>query len=153
MLLVGDCIAMLLVNKARTVFALVHGGLANTLVNINEKVIRLMERDYGVSPKNLEAVLSPAIQKESYIYEYFTQKDDPDWKDFTQITSDGKYQIDNVGKSISQLIALGIPESQIYNDGINTAIDEKYFSHYRDTKLGKTKDEGRFALVAMLPKL
>lgn len=149
LVLVADCIAMLLVDKKRTVISLVHGGLANTKLNLNKKVISILHDQFRVDPNDLEAVLSPALQQKSYVYEYFDSKDDPEWKAFYKTGDDGKFYINNIGKSISQLIACGIPEDQIYCDMIDTVTDKRYFSHFRNTKQG-VPDEGRFGLVAML---
>jgi copper oxidase (laccase) domain-containing protein len=64
-------------------------------------------------------------------------------------TDDGKLMIDNVGAVIKQLTDSGVKKKNIYDCGIDTYTDKRFFSHKRDYDSG-VNDNGRFAAVAML---
>lgn len=148
-LLVADCIPIVLFDKKQTALALVHHGLKNTELLLVQKVIHVMQDKYGIQASDLVALLGPAIQHNSYTYEFFDHADDQFWQGFIQKTPENLFKIDNVGKTIQLIQESGVMQENIYNSGEDTYTNRNFFSHKRDYDQGKV-DQGRHAMVAML---
>lgn len=147
-LMIADCIPMIITDINNTVLSVVHGGIANTDLKLSKKTVEHMVKNYKVKASDLVVTIGPAIRKESYIYDYFEDKDPKVWEGFVEKEGD-VFHIDNVGATVKQLVDCGIKEENIHDNGIDTYTDERYFSHRRDYD-NKIKDKGRFAVVAML---
>lgn len=66
-----------------------------------------------------------------------------------QVRNDGVmqlYRIDFVAMCIKQLTDAGVKGKNIFDCGIDTVKDKRFFSHFRDSKIRKG-DHGRFACV------
>jgi len=53
--------------------------------------------------------------------------------------------LDLAGYIYDQLLALGVQANHITKSRINTAVNNKYYSHYRATRFGKTNGRNGFA--------
>jgi copper oxidase (laccase) domain-containing protein len=96
----------------------------------------------GSVTTDISVWIGPAVQKESYVFDYFDQ---PGWKHHKHQLANGRYQIDMVGYNIEQLARAGIAPTNIESSDTNTCSSANYFSHCRSTRTGEP--EGRFATV------
>lgn len=145
-LLIADCIPVILYDPLKKAIGLAHCGWDELDLGIIESIVNSFSLNYKSNPKDLICAIGPAIRKDSYIQTSPSQKDDPKWTDFVEPIGGEKYKVDIVGFCKDRLIKCGVESKNIFDTGIDTAIDERFFSHYRDKKNGVT-DKGRFACV------
>jgi len=148
-LLIADCLPVILYDPTKQVLGIVHVGWRGADLEIVKKTLNHMEEVYGTDPKDLIIGFGPSARKESYIKENPSQKDDLKWKDFLEEVSDGKFKVDVSGFCRQQLLDLGVLKGNIFDCGIDTISDIRFFSHYRQNKLAHT-NQGRFACVVSL---
>lgn len=147
-LVIADCIPVIFFDSEKQVLALMHGGIANTKLEMSKKVIRRMTDKFNVKPFDIQIIIGPSLRQPNYRYGYFNEKDDDMWDGF--VKKDGKdLLIDNVGATIKQIIDMGVKEKNIFDSEIDTYEDENYFSHRRDDD-NEMNDQGRFGCVAMM---
>lgn len=106
---VADCAAVWLYDKATGTRALLHSGKNGTEHNIIHSGIRKMQQIFKTDPKNVVAVISPCIRPPHY-------------------------EMDIPGTIITQLKEEGVPASQIFDSGLDTAADTERFYSYRIEK-------------------
>lgn len=141
----GDCLPVALYDTDKQVIALAHLGWRPTNNKLAVKVIEKMKNEFSSDPSNIIVHIGPGIHKESYVFENPIQKNLHEWQPFLTDTPNGETLIDLVGYNKHQLLNAGIKEENIFIDSTNTAISDKYFSHYRSIKTGEL--EGRFATI------
>jgi copper oxidase (laccase) domain-containing protein len=118
-------------------------GRHNSLTNLIERVVGVMQRDFGCNPADMQAWLSPGIGADSYVMEYFDAASHTDWAAFARHTPEGIF-IDIAGHTRQQLLAAGITATNIEVSGRDTATDEHYFCHNRGDR------DGRMMMVSMI---
>lgn len=145
---VADCLPIIIFDPGRAV-ALVHAGWSGTHLGVATKAIRLMNETFGSEPGNLHVLIGPGIRQESYVRpaEVTSQKDHPEWQPFLRQQGDS-YAIDVAGYNHQQLRDAGVPETNVFDCGIDTAADDRFFSHDRSARTGEP--EGRIAAVVAL---
>lgn len=148
-LLIADCIPLVIHDPIKNAIALVHCGWDELNLGVVESAIKSLKINYKCNPKDLICTIGPAIHKDSYIQVNPVQKDDPKWKDYVESVGGEKYKVDIIGFCINRLIESGVKPENISDSGIDTALNENYFSHYRDKTNGRD-DQGRFACVVGL---
>jgi YfiH family protein len=147
-LMVADCAPALVYDPVKSVLALVHLGWRGVEEHLIQKVIMRMVRDYGSKIEDMEILIGPAIQKESYKFEVPPQKEFPGWESYIFKDSDNLYHVDFLSYIKDQLLELKIKEGQFSVSSIDTFSSNEYFSHRRSELTGEK--EGRFAVVAVM---
>lgn len=74
----ADCIPVLLCDRTTRTAAAIHAGWRGTVAGIVAKTIAVMQREYGVEPSNLRAVIGPGISLRNFevgdeVYEKFAE--------------------------------------------------------------------------------
>lgn len=147
-LLTADCVPMMLYDPNRAAIALVHLGWRGTDQRLAELAVGQMIEQYGTDPTNIVAWLGPSIKPESYTFDEASQADDPAWAGFVNRNQAGQYEIDLVGYNTAQLVRAGVSKQNIESSPIDTATDQRYFSHYRS--IASAQPEGRLmSVIAM----
>jgi len=59
--LTADCVPILIVAPRSRVVAAVHAGWRGTVVGIVQRVVHVLQEEYGLAPQDLHAALGPAI--------------------------------------------------------------------------------------------
>jgi YfiH family protein len=62
----ADCVPVLLYDPVAGCVAAVHSGWQGTSLNITAKTIRMLSKEYGSKPENIQAYIGPAICGECY---------------------------------------------------------------------------------------
>ena len=145
-LLIADCLPIILYDPVNEVVGLVHAGWKGVDLNIVGKTIEKLGVLYETNPNNLVIGIGPAARKDSFIKENPSQKNDLKWKDFLEAMDGNYYKVDFVGLAKKQLVDSGIRKENIFDCGIDTVKDNRFFSHVREGKLPPNK-QGRFACV------
>lgn len=129
-ILTGDCIPVILLDKSLGLLALAHVSRLNSRLAFLQILVTLLKREFDVNPHDLQVYFGPSIKRDSYILPQYPKG------------------YDLVGESANQLILKGVKRENITIDPIDTAINPEFFSHYRDIR--SKSSEGRFATAAML---
>lgn len=148
-LLTADCIPLLLIDKSKSVIALLHVSWKTATLGLPAKVVRLLMERFSLPPEEVRALFGPSIQKNSYVLPHpLEQENDPTWKPFLESLSSGEVAIDLVGFTAKQLEQAGMMKESVIFSPTDTAQSPDFFSHYRSVHTGEP--EGRFATVASL---
>ena len=137
----ADCFPLILYDRVNQVVSLSHLGHRGVTAKLAQKVVNKMH-DMGANLAQTIAIIGPGITKESYVFEQVSQINDKNWQPFLTKLPDGQIAIDLPGYITSQLTTGGIKKENIIDLSINTAIDLRFFSHYRSIKNGES--EARF---------
>lgn len=144
--LTADCLPLILIEPNKRVVGLIHAGWKSTGAAIVTNAIASLCDNFGCLAANVIALLGPSIKKQSFVFFNPIQKSQPQWKPFLYDLEDGNTSIDVNGFARHQLLSSGVVESNIYESGIDTALDERFFSHYRDSRESHL-DEGRYMCI------
>lgn len=144
---VADCLAIILADLTNKNLALVHAGWKGLNLNIIPKTITYLQDKLNSQPKNLTAIISPAIQSCCYAYQSVQQTADKNWQPFLNKQTDNLIHIDIIGLAKHQLINNGLKPANIIDSPDCTAHNPNYFSHFRDQKQSQP-DQGRLAVIA-----
>jgi YfiH family protein len=135
---VADCVPILLADRAGRVVAAVHGGWRGTAAGVVRSAVEVVERQFGVAPRDLLAALGPSICARCYevgpeVREQFRaaghrQSALDAW--FTR-GNGGRFYLDVPRSNRDQLEALGVPASQIFDSGLCTMHNGEAFHSYR----------------------
>lgn len=131
----ADCIPILMVDPTRQVHAAVHSGWRGTLQQIGPKALQQMMAQYQVDPANCYIGMGPAIGYRDFevteeVWRLFVQEF-PQFEGIEQL-SPTHWCIDTKRLNRELFIALGVPETQIYDVPISTVQDEMCHSYRRD---------------------
>ena len=142
----ADCQAVLLHDPAQEVIAAVHSGWRGSALNIIGKTVARMQDNYGVTPADLRAVISPSLgpccaQFTNYHLElpesFRSWQVQPCYFDFWAI-------------SRHQLTEAGLKNEHIETTGICTMCSKDFFSYRRAVRQGDGTT-GRNGSVISLP--
>ena len=137
----ADCVPILLYDPVQRVVAAVHSGWKGTVLRIAQKTIGLMKSDFGCLPKELRAVIGPAIGPDSFqvgqeVVEKFEEAGFP----MSQVWSDrgpgdgspmsGGHHIDLFKANKWILEESGVRDIQVFD--IDTFTDTSFFSARRE---------------------
>lgn len=137
----ADCQAIFLYDSFRKVIANIHCGWRGNILDIIGISIKTMIREFGTSPSDLWATISPSLgpccsefkdYQKQLPRSFWPYQIRPNYFNFWEI-------------SINQLINAGIPYSQIVLAKICSACLPLFFFSYR-----RDKRTGRFGAVIML---
>ncbi len=62
----ADCLPLLLYSQDKKVVAAVHAGWKGAKLEIAAKAVFVLQKEYGVQPQTLKAVIGPCIRRENY---------------------------------------------------------------------------------------
>lgn len=148
-LLIADCLPVILFDPKKEAVGIVHVGWKGVDLELPKKVVAKMVDEYSTYPQNLIVGFGPAARKDSFIKINPSQKYDVRWKSFLEEVGEVDFKVDVVGFCREQLIECGVLPKNIFDCGIDTALDLRYFSHYRQ-KNQPHSQQGRFACIVGL---
>ncbi len=146
---IADCLPIILYDPVKSAVGLAHAGWKGVDLEIVKKAIKKMEAEFGSTPSDVVVGIGPCARAESFVKENPSQKDDLRWSSFLKSVKEDKYEIDLVGFVKKQLTNSGVLVKNIFDSGIDTVKDKRFFSHVREGKL-PLKQQGRFACVVGL---
>jgi len=139
---VADCQPIILLDPVTKTLGMVHNGWRGCIQNILGKTVIAMRDEFGVDPKNIVACIGPTIGPCCH---YFTDPVNELPDDFHRYIFDEK-QVDFLAAARDQLLAAGVPVSQIEQSNMCTSDHtNEFYSYRRENRL-----TGRFGVVAGL---
>lgn len=127
----ADCQAVLLHDPQRKVIGAVHSGWKGSVANIIAKTVRAMQENFGTSPEDLRAVISPSLGPCCAEFVHY-EKELP--LPFHQWQGTANY-FDFWAISRWQLKEAGVRNENIEVIGICTMCNEDFFSYRRASKM------------------
>lgn len=135
LLTIADCLPVVIVDPKKEILALAHCGWKSVDCLLPSTVIKKITSMYSSNPQDIHIVIGPSIKKDSY-YIHSQRMMSAHMQPFVTQSKDGGCFIDLVGSVVSQCMRYGVPKGNIDVDPIDTAIDTRFFSHYRDSRNG-----------------
>jgi len=148
-LLIADCLPVILYDPENVALGIVHVGWKGADLEIAKKALVKMEEEYNTNPESVVVGFGPCARRNSFIKENPSQKDDPRWKDFLEKVDGSKFKVDVAGFCRKQLLDSGVKSENIFDCGLDTIADIRFFSHFRQNKKPHGR-QGRFACVVGL---
>ncbi len=133
----ADCVPVLLYDTVRKAVAAIHAGWRGTVQGIVEHTLQQMAVQYGTEGKDVVACIGPSISQASFevgeeVYDAFRDAAFPMEQIAVRNPQTGKAHIDLWEANRLQLLAFGVPASQIETAGICTYKEhETFFSARR----------------------
>jgi len=135
---VADCAPILIGDRRQQVAGAAHAGWRGTVQRAAIAAVRAMQNQFGSHPDDLVAAIGPCLgsccgEVGPEVVETFREAGhDPDslarW--FTSGRGD-RFQLDLPRANRDQLVAAGVPASQIYDSGLCTRSFPEVFHSYR----------------------
>ncbi|MEW5723181.1 MAG: polyphenol oxidase family protein [Thermodesulfobacteriota bacterium] len=136
----ADCQGILLFDPEKNVLALVHSGWRGSVKNVLGRTVGRLAADFGVSPADLRAGLSPSLGP--CCAEFVNFRDELP-ESFWDYRKDNLFDFWAISRD--QLVEAGLRPENIEISGLCTKCGhEGFYSHRRD------KSPGRFGLAAGL---
>ena len=133
----ADCIPVLIADARKMAVAAVHAGRKGVAGGVLPATVERMREEYGCDPRDMRAVLGPAISGNRYevgeeCLPPFRERH-RNWGDFATPLGRGKWLLDLPLAARFQLASAGIPESRIGAPGPCTFSESsRFFSYRRD---------------------
>lgn len=128
-ILIADCTAVLLFDKQRKVIAGIHSGWRGSKLNITEKTVGKMAKEYGTVQSDLLAYVSPCASGDKYEVEKDVAELFPR---YVAKISDNKYLFDNRKRVVDDLLSSGILLRNLEVSDKCTISDQNLHSHRRE---------------------
>lgn len=131
--LTADCLPLILYDKKQHACAIVHAGWRGSVQKIVQKTIHALQQAYGTNPAHIEALLGPHAQVCCYeVQRGFAQEFYDDVLEQSLKKRNAQLFFDNSAYTTQELIACGVPHSQIsYEYAVCTICNEAYGSFRR----------------------
>jgi YfiH family protein len=133
----ADCLPVLVVDPQRRAVAAVHCGWRGTLKRVIGKTLRTMQQRFGSKLTSLCVALGPCVDKSCYevgkeVREEFESHGLKSGVFESHPFKREKYFFDLKETNRSQILALGVPEKNIFSVDLCTYCEEDLFSYRRD---------------------
>jgi len=133
----ADCLPVFIVSKNRRVVAAVHCGWRGVQKQLIQKVVLGLNNFYGCEPDSCIVAMGPSICGDCYevgldVFENFARANLPLQAFRRHPWREGKWFLDIKLAVCSQLIHMGIKETNIHSVDICTHCEENLISYRRD---------------------
>lgn len=148
----ADCLPVIVHDPVRGAVGAAHAGWRGAVAGVVPALIEALGDTYGSRPADLEVWFGAGIRGRSYqvgpeVAEAFAGAGAPDHAVVADEGAPGRFRADVATLVRAQCERLGVRPGAIADSGVDTALDERCFSHRRDA--GRT---GRhWALVRCVP--
>lgn len=143
---VADCLPCIILDTKQEIVGIFHLSWKSTEAKLCHKAMELFLTQLKSNIDDIRVAIGPGIHKETFAFRDPIQKQLPGWEDFLTDLPNGETSIDLVGYNVSQIESFGVNKNNIYISEINTAKDDRFFSHFRDSR-DENQPEGRFAAI------
>jgi polyphenol oxidase len=126
---IADCTPILIYDSKKNALGAVHAGWRGTAAQIVLKTLQKMNTEYGTNPENCLAYIGACISAENFeVGIDVADNFDNSFKKLDEVKN--KYFVDLKAANKSQLLAFGIPDSQIeVSEYCTVANNDLFFSH------------------------
>jgi polyphenol oxidase len=149
----ADCVPVLFVDDRAGVVAAVHAGWRGIISGIVSRIIGICLREFGASPKRLQAAIGPSIGPCCYEVDEPVigpvRLQDLNWREVLRETAPGKAQLDLKGLIRHQMLADGLlPGNIACLDLCTHCRPDLFYSYRREGQVKETMVSGIMLPVA-----
>ncbi len=130
----ADCVPIFFINEKVNLVGIIHAGFKGTMKHVAYKVINEILNKEQLDIKDFKFYIGPFRQKESFKIDEETRQTilEAGFKDAIK-----DEEFDNGYANRMDLYSLGADDSQIKDDRLDTFTDERFYSAYKKTPVGR----------------
>ena len=132
--MVADCIPILMFDPKRNIIAAIHAGRNGTFLQIAPKTVKVMQKEFGCVPADIQVIMGPSIHV--CCYEIGDDLAAIVEKNFGKSYMNGR-MLDLQKLNHDQLIKAEVKENHIKISRTCTCCNPNYFSYRRDGITGR----------------
>ena len=130
----ADCVPIFFVDETTNLVGIIHAGFKGTLIHVAYKSIKKVIEDENVDIKNLKFYIGPFRMSSSFVVDEETKQKIIE-AGFEQAIQDGRF--DNGFANVLDLRKLGVKDEQITLANLDTYSDDRFYSAYQKTPVGR----------------
>lgn len=130
----ADCVPIFFIDEAKDLVGIIHAGYKGTLIHVAYKSIKKVVEDEGVKIDNLKFFIGPYRMPQSFKIDENSKKEIIEAGYEDAIKGD---EFDNGLANVIDLKRLGIKDEQISSANLDTFSDERLYSAYQKTPVGR----------------
>lgn len=130
----ADCVPIFFIDETKDLVGIIHAGFKGTLIHVAYKAIKQVIEDEDVNPSDLKFFIGPYRALKSFKIDEASRNQiiEAGYKDAIK----DEY-FDNGLANIVDLKRLGIKEEQIKCADLDTFTDDRFYSAYQKTPVGR----------------
>ena len=130
----ADCVPIFFIDETTNLVGIIHAGFKGTLIHVAYKAIKKVIEDESVDPNNLKFYIGPYRMPQSFKIDETSKKEIIEAGFENAINGD---QFDNGLANVLDLKSLGIKNEQIGFANFDTFADDRLYSAYQKTPVGR----------------
>lgn len=130
----ADCVPIFFIDEKESLVGIIHAGYKGTMIHVAYKAMSQVIKDEKLNVEDLKFYIGPYRLPESFEISEDNQKQIIE-AGFASAIKDGHF--DNGLANVIDLKRLGVKESQIRNANLDTFTDERFYSAYKKTPVGR----------------
>ena len=130
----ADCVPIFFINEKASLVGIIHAGFKGTMKHVTYKVIKQIIDTEKLSIKDFKFFIGPYRQPQSFKIDDEARKTIVEAGFDKAIIND---EFDNGLANRIDLYSLGVDDSQINDSHLDTFTDERLFSAYKKTPVGR----------------
>ena len=130
----ADCVPIFFIDETKDLVGIIHAGYKGTLIHVAYKSIKKVVEDEGVKIANLKFFIGPYRMPQSFKIDENSKKEIIEAGYEDAIKGD---EFDNGLANVIDLKRLGIKNEQISFANLDTFSDERLYSAYQKTPVGR----------------
>ena len=130
----ADCVPIFFIDETKDIVGIIHAGFKGTMKHIAYKAMQEVISKEKLSINDLKFYIGPFRMPQSFIVDEESQKQIIE-AGFSEAIKNGRF--DNGFANILDLRRLGIKDSQIEMANLDTVSDERFYSAYLKTPVGR----------------
>ena len=130
----ADCVPIFFIDEKASLVGIIHAGYKGTLIHVAYKSINKIIEDEKLNPKDLKFYIGPFRMAKSFEINEITKAEIIE-AGFEKAIVDNHF--DNGLANILDLKKLGISDSQITVSNLDTLTDDRFYSAYQKTPVGR----------------
>ena len=130
----ADCVPIFFINERASLVGIIHAGFKGTMKHVTYKVIKEIINKEKLDIKDFKFYIGPFRQPQSFKIDEEARQTILEAGFASAINND---EFDNGLANRIDLYSLGVDDSQISDDHLDTFTDERFFSAYKKTPVGR----------------
>ena len=130
----ADCVPIFFIDETRDIVGIIHAGFKGTMKHIAYKAIKELIEKEKLHKENLKFYIGPFRMPDSFVIDEETKATITE-AGFEEAIKDDRF--DNGLANKLDLYKLGIKETQIKSSNMDTFSDDRFYSAYQKTPVGR----------------
>ena len=130
----ADCVPVFFINERASLVGIIHAGFKGTMKHVTYKVMKEIVEKEQLDIKDFKFYIGPFRQPQSFIVDEVTRQTVLDAGFSEAIKSN---QFDNGLANVLDLLNVGADKAQIQITDLDTVSDERLYSAYQKTPVGR----------------